>query len=248
MDEPLRSAMVAAVSGVGSAGDGRGMQRRTTAIVALAHTVQPDGAPRLAFVHDKDSSRVAAFRVLRHKLREVGSPRIMAVTSPNPGEGKTACAIDLAMAFAEDGHAKVLLVEANFRRPGMAAALGFSAPACFCAQMVAHVETPSAPWLVASAFFRNLHVLSVDPDGGGAQVLHMPAFRLAMDQLRAADYQCIILDCCHVLGSAEVHVVEGHVDGVLFTAMARKTSAASLRQAVDYLSPANTLGVVLVNG
>ena len=215
--------------------------------VALVHNEPPPGPPRLPFVQNPDSPAAAAFRVLRHKLRQVDSPRTIAITSPNAREGKTTCAIDLAMALTEHGRAKVLLVEANFRAPHVSVALGFSPPSCFGAQMASHMKTPSAPWQVTSAFFPNLHVLAVDPESVGQWVLNAPAFKAAMEQFQAADYQHIIVDCPHALGSADVNVIEDFTDGVLMTAAAGKTSSASLQDAARHLAPVNILGVVLMH-
>ena len=214
--------------------------------VVLTHHQPPPGTARLPFVQDSDSPTAAAFRVLRHKLREVDSPRIIAITSPNAAEGKTTCAIDLAMALAEHGRSHVLLLEANFRSPHLAAALGFSPPSCFGAQMAAHMKTPASPWQVTAAFFPNLHVLAVDPASVGQWVLNPPALKNAMDQLRASSYEHIIVDCPPTLGSADVNVIEDFTDGVLMTAVAGRTSATSLQQAARHLAPANILGVVLL--
>ena len=67
-----------------------------------------------------------AFRTLRANLRHVleeGSARSVLVTSANPGEGKTTVAWNLARAEAASG-AKVLMVEADLRRPVLARSLG----------------------------------------------------------------------------------------------------------------------------
>jgi capsular exopolysaccharide synthesis family protein len=51
--------------------------------------------------------------------------RLVVVTSPGPGEGKTAAAVNLAAAFAEAGKS-TLVVGADLRRPGLGAYLGVS--------------------------------------------------------------------------------------------------------------------------
>jgi Mrp family chromosome partitioning ATPase len=180
-------------------------------------------------------------------MREVGSPQTIVVTSPGKKEGKTSCAINLAMAFAEHRKGRVLLVEANLREPGLAAALGFVTPSCFARQMAAHRANPLAPWEMVAAFFPNLHVLAVDPSANGQWLINGPAFKTAMDQLRSSGYEQIVVDCPPALGSADVNVIEDSADAVLLTAIAGKTKGESIRKAARQLSPANIVGVVLID-
>src|SRR4051812_46748799 len=86
------------------------------------HHIPPEEPldPRLALVADPDSERSASFRVLRHHLLEVGRPQVVVVSSPLHGDGKTTVALNLALALAECGRAKVLLCDAHLRRPQIA--------------------------------------------------------------------------------------------------------------------------------
>jgi capsular exopolysaccharide synthesis family protein len=80
----------------------------------------------IAFRGDLHSLRSEAFRQLRTNLQFVDvdhAPHVFAVTSAVPGEGKSTTAINLAAALAEAGH-RVCLVEADLRRPTIAATLG----------------------------------------------------------------------------------------------------------------------------
>ncbi len=215
-------------------------------VSVIATVVEPPvGADNLPFIKDADSPVAASYRVLRHRLREADDPSSIAVTSPRRHEGKTTCAINLAMALAEHGREKVLLVEANLRFPNLAAAWGFSTPACFGKQMAAHLKSPLSPWEVVAAFFHNLHVLAIDPASVGQWRMSAPGLKLAMDQLKASDYKHIIVDCPSALGSADVNVIEDTTDGVLLVARAGKTTSESLKKTVQHLAPANIVGVVM---
>jgi Mrp family chromosome partitioning ATPase len=219
-----------------------------TQVWVATHKPPEDPDQRLILVREPDSSRAASFRVLRHRLQERGDPRVIAVTSPGRKEGKTTCAVNLALALGECGRARVLLVEANLRAPSLAPLFGFMPPECFTAQMQRHKEKPLDAWSVVEVFSPYLHVLAVKPgDGGGRPLLDGPAFSIAMEMLSQAGYDYIIIDTPPVLGAADVNLIEDSADGVLFTARSRSTSSRSLRAAIEQLAPAKLLGVTLLD-
>ncbi|MEZ4369895.1 MAG: CpsD/CapB family tyrosine-protein kinase [Polyangiaceae bacterium] len=217
-------------------------------VVVATHNQPPQGRSVLPFVTAPDSQLAAGFRVLAHRLKGVDNPRTIAISSPMRDEGKTTLAINLAMALAEHGRDKVLLVEANLRHPRVGEALGFAPPNCFGEQMVRYLDLPGEPWRVVAAFFDNLHVLAVHPRSKGTWLLNAPAFRAAMAQLKEAPYAHIIVDCPGALGTADVNIIEDTTDGVILTAMAGMTKGAHLIRTQEHLAPANILGTVLMNG
>jgi Mrp family chromosome partitioning ATPase len=67
------------------------------------------------------------YRLLRDRLevlRDEGRLQVVAVTSPAVGDGKTVTAINLAGTLAQSPEARVLLVDADVRRPAVAPYLG----------------------------------------------------------------------------------------------------------------------------
>ena len=220
-----------------------------TQVWVATHKPPEDPDARLILVREPDSARAASFRVLRHRLQERGDPRVIAVTSPGKREGKTTCAVNLALALGECGRARVLLVEANLRTPALAPLFGFMPPECFTAQMQRHKEKPLDAWSVVEVFSPYLHVLAVKPVDGGAgkPLLDGPGFSIAMEMLAQAGYDYIVVDTPPVLGAADVNLIEDSCDGVLFTAWARTTSSRSLRAAIEQLAPAKLLGVTLLD-
>ncbi len=218
-----------------------------TQVWVATHKPPEDPDERLILICDPDSARAASFRVLRHRLQERGDPRVIAVTSAGRKEGKTTCAVNLALALGECGRARVLLVEANLRAPALAPLFGFLPPECFTAQMTRHKEKPLDAWSVVEVFSPYLHVLAVKPDAAGKPLLDGPAFSIAMEMLTQAGYDYVIVDTPPVLGAADVNLIEDSCDGVLFTAWARNTSSRSLRAAIEQLAPAKLLGVTLLD-
>lgn len=214
--------------------------------------VRPLPAPevldkRLIMLNDPYSKRAEAYRTLRRKLAGPGAPRTIAVTSAQAGEGKTTCAVNLALAFRETSNEKVLLIEANLRSPSLAALFGFEPPVCFARQMAKHRDSTRASWTVAEQF-EPLHVLAVDPASKTSPLLDAVAFANALEQLVDAGYDHIIVDTPPALGGSDVNLVADAVDGVVVVAWVKKSKKSLVKQAIEQLKPATILGVVTLEG
>jgi Mrp family chromosome partitioning ATPase len=210
---------------------------------------QPPSAmidPRLVVAHAPDSPAAASFRVLRHRLTQPNGPKVILVTSPRAGEGKTVCAANLALALGEAGRARVLLLEMNFRRPALARMLGIRPPVCFSEQVEFHRAQPLQPWIVVESLSPSVHTAAASPDVAPRPLLDGPAVALCLEQLRAAGYDFIVLDSPPVLGSADVNLIEGAVDGIILAVSARRSRARAMRRAVEQIGKEKVLGVALM--
>jgi Mrp family chromosome partitioning ATPase len=204
---------------------------------------------RLVLLRDPDSPRAASFRVLRHRLQRSGDPSIIAVTSAQAGDGKTTCAANLALALGECNRAKVLLVEANFRAPGISPLFNMRPPSDFAIQVERHKSHPLDAWTVVDLRPTGLHVVAVDPAPEKRKPLvDGPALSYAISALKRAGYDYIVLDTPPVLGSADVNLIEDVADGVLMVARAGRSPARALSRAIDQLEPARLMGLVLLDG
>ena len=217
-------------------------------VAVATHNFPPDLAvdPRLILMREPDGARAASFRVLRHHVVQQGNPQVIVVTSARAGEGKTTCAVNLAMAFGECRRSRVLLIDGNLRRPQLAALFRFKPPWCFAEQLIEHRDQPLGQWSVVEIAPFGLHVAAANPRP--EPLLDAPAFAFAMERLRAAGYDYIILDSPAVLGTAEVNLIQDSADGVLLTTRAGHSRRADLRNAIEQLAPAPILGVVVVDG
>ena len=91
-----------------------------------------------------------AFRTVRANLRHQlgpGTPRSVLVTSANPGEGKTTVVWNLARMEAAAG-TRVLLVEADMRRPVLGAKLGANGAAGLSELLAGKEPLQSVVWSV----------------------------------------------------------------------------------------------------
>jgi Mrp family chromosome partitioning ATPase len=167
------------------------------------------------------------FHRLFHHLLDAGRPQVIAVSSPRAGDGKTTCAINLALALAECGRAKVLLVETHVRHPQLASLFRFVPPWCFAEQLAAHRHQPLLPWGLVDIPQLWLHVAAINPRIEQSQLLDAPAFAIAMERLRLGGYDHIVIDCPPVVGSADVNLIQDAADGTLLVVRGKRTISGS---------------------
>lgn len=210
------------------------------------------GVPTLAVV-DEDPDAVAraeSVRRLRTGLaflraaddRPAGA-EVVVVTSALGGEGKSTIALDLARVFAEGGE-RVLLVEADLRRPTLAAGLRLEPGPGLSEVLAGRVAAVSA--LRPSGSER----LDVLPAGGlppnPAELLGSARMRDLLAHLRA-DHDRVVVDTPPLLPVTDGAVVAGLADGVLLVVRWGRTRRDEVHEAVATLGQvhARLLGTVL---
>lgn len=202
---------------------------------------------RLVMLRDPASLRADAFRALRQRLATTGDPKLIVVSSPVAGEGKSTLAANLALAYREVVRGgRVLLIEANARRPSLAKLFGFDPPACVFDQLATHRESPSTAW-VAVEQVPPLHVMAVDPRIKRSPTLDAVGFSLAMGKLSQAGYDYIVVDAPSILECADVNLILESVEGLVMASRSGMSSQKSLRRALERLGPANIIGGVLLD-
>jgi Mrp family chromosome partitioning ATPase len=119
-------------------------------------------------------------------------------------------------------------------------------PWCFAEQLAAHRHQPMLPWNLVEIPQLWLHVAAINPRIEKTQLLDAPAFAIAMERLRHAGYEHIVIDAPPVLGSADVNLMTDAADAVLLSVRARVSSTRDLRRAIDQIGSAKLAGTVLV--
>ena len=153
--------------------------------------------PRLLSINNDQISSAyqEGVRALRTKLLRAlsGTDRkVLLVSSTMPGEGKTTVSVNLALSLARKG-ARVILVDADLRRPSVKAALGIREPSQGLIDAAALDDPAQSASLLASVEGSTLRLLAGDtPRKDVRQAPVRKIFRV-IDFLRTqADY--IILD------------------------------------------------------
>ncbi len=204
---------------------------------------QPD--PRLVLLREPQAASARSYRLLQHRLLAESDPRVIAVTSAEPGEGKTTCAANLALALAEQTMARVLLVEANLKRPALGKLFGYEPSESFVGRMVEYCDA-TPPYSVAAVLGTRLQVAALPSKVSPDAHLDRRLLACALHELRDV-FDYVILDAASVLESADADVVSECADGVVVTLRSKKSKKSSLQRAVEQLAPARVFGTVLLD-
>lgn len=206
----------------------------------------PRGRRRSPQMHaDPDSTHAEAYRKLRTNLQylDVDAPaRVIAVTSAGTNEGKTTTAVNLALAVAESD-VRVLLLDADLRRPAVATTCGLDGTAGLTSVLVGKATLTDVvqPW--GSARLDVLTSGSIPPNPG--QLLGSLAMRELLAEAKSA-YDLVIVDAAPLLPVADTGILAPHVDGIIVVAACRKVHRDHLVETVTALrgTGANVIGAV----
>ncbi|AOH83797.1 hypothetical protein AWL63_07255 [Sphingomonas panacis] len=190
------------------------------------------------------SSFVEAYFAARTALQLAGAngaPKSLLITSSNPNEGKTTTAISLAQSFAQEGK-RVLLVDADMRRPSLHKMLGFNNAEGFANAL--NGERRAADVIVHDG-----HGYDVLPSG---PISPNPA-RLLSGGLRGllADlesrYDMVIFDGPPIVGLADVPILSAAIEETILVIQARKSRRRVVMSALRRLrsSRSSIVGVIL---
>lgn len=196
------------------------------------------------------------FRLLRASLRyfkSTGAVKSVVVTSAEPSEGKTVVALGLALAAASSGE-KVLLLEADLRKPGLSqildlapdgglgALLASSGPLDL-AGAVREVDASRLSDAISGVHLDVLGAGTVPPNP--TALIESPRMHEVLERAKAA-YDFVIIDTPPVLVVADALPLISDSDGVLAVSamgVSTKGSAASLVYQLERLA-VPVLGVV----
>jgi capsular exopolysaccharide synthesis family protein len=187
------------------------------------------------------------FRALRGRIDALAAQRpitTVTVTSAFPGEGKTTCAVNLAIVTALSLGRRVLLIDCDLRRPKVHQSLGLTPE-----YGLAEVLTGDATFdeAVIRTEGANLDVLGVrGRPPNPSELLGSAAMRELVDGL-SERYDRIILDTPATLGLPDAKAVSELCDGMVMVVRADMTSETDIQAVLEILDRRRMLGM-LING
>jgi exopolysaccharide/PEP-CTERM locus tyrosine autokinase len=185
-------------------------------------------------------------RSIEHAERgAIDRSRMILVCSAQPNEGKTFCAINLALSMAAEQDVEILLVDADFAKPDVLKRLGApEGPGLLdvLAGSVASVEQCIVPTDVP-----NLSLLPAGTKSArDTELIASDRARAVLERLAAADARRIVIfDSPPVLAASPASVLALHGGQVLLVVRADCTSESDLREAVGLLEGCEHIQLVL---
>lgn len=215
---------------------------------ALRRAFNPEWLPRLVVAPEPNVAIVEQFRGLAamlHRARagvEAGaSLKVLMVTSADPGEGKTLTTTNLALTLSESYRQKVLLIDADLRRPSLSSVCQLQeGPG-----LSEGLKAPADQKLRTIQLADQLTVLPAGrPDPDPMSSLTSVRMRRILDEA-VAQFDWVILDAPPIGPIADAGLLASMVDAVLLVVRAGRTKCAAAQKAVDAIGRDRILGVVL---
>lgn len=189
----------------------------------------------------------APFDMLRtkvlHQMRTNGWRRI-GITSPLMGCGKSTVALNLAFSFARNPEMRIMLLDADLRRPSIANMLGITPSASFFSVLARRVPFEGC----AVAFGPNLcFATNGRPHRSPSELMQLHQVAEELDRIDADyDPDVMLFDLAPILQTDDALTVLQRLDAVIIVAAAEVTSIKELDQCeADVAANTNVLGVVL---
>lgn len=204
--------------------------------------------PVLCTYHQSKGRQAEAYRAVRTSIYFSGDSdklKVIQITSPKPSDGKTTLAANLAVSMANSGK-KVLLVDADFRRPMVHKLFGIQCSTGLSTVVADKAELPDA---ICETPVNNLWVV---PCGhrppNPADLLTSARFEELLQVMRE-QYDVVVIDTPPLLAVTDPSAIAPRVDGVVLVTRLAKDARANLVRSTEMLRSvgSNILGIV-VNG
>jgi capsular exopolysaccharide synthesis family protein len=192
------------------------------------------------------SGAAEAYRALRANLQFLSreeDARVIAVTSPHLGDGKTTTVANIAVTLAQSGK-RVIAVSCDLRKPRLHKFFGLTNDIGVSSVLTGEARAPDA---TLNPQEKNLRVLPSGPiPENPAELLGSDAMQALIDMLRdSADF--VIIDTPPLMAVADALIVGPRADGVLVVVDATNTNrgaAASVREQLTQVGTRILGGVI----
>lgn len=200
-------------------------------------------APLLPF---DNTNFIAAeqYRVIRTRLiQHAKQPRMILISSGGPGDGKSVTAVNVAGALSLKTDARILLVDADFRRSSIHTQLGIPASPGLSDVLNGWVTLEDA--LIRIEQFPNLYVLTAgEPCSNPSELLDSMRWRTTCEELRR-EFRYIVADSPPVASVADFELLQASCDGVVLVVRPDHTKRQACLRVFETIPRDKLIGVVM---
>jgi polysaccharide biosynthesis transport protein len=203
--------------------------------------------PTLVTIVRSKSTEAEAYRGVRTQViqaTENNGMKVLQVTSPSPGDGKSTLAANLAISLAQAGK-KTILIDCDFRKPRVHKIFKLDKPKLGLATVTnGEAELKEA---IHTSPVQNLHLLPCgDRPGNPAELLSGTRFQDLLTELKGL-YDYVIIDTPPLLAVSDPRVVAQRADAVMMVFKISKKVRPLAERAKEFLDDigANVIGVAI---
>lgn len=201
-------------------------------------------APIIDSVRDAHSVAGEEFRLLRARVRSYclqQGKKCIALSSALPGEGKSTVSLGLVAALARERGQRVLLVEADLRRPSISVTLGLDPAPGLSEWLDGALDQVPVRLYQPGGFF----VLAAGQAAfDRPEALGSPLMDALLRSARGA-FDFVILDAPPILPVADTILMQDLLDGFVLIVRSRSTPREAILDALGRLQSDKIVGVVL---
>ena len=208
----------------------------------------PEVQSEIVTIHQPAVQASESYRAIRTSIffqSQEKNAKIIQVTSPAPGDGKSTTCANLAASIAQSGR-RVLLLDADMRKPTQHKMFGLSKDLGLSSVITGE---STAMEVVQSVIPDYLSVVSAGPiPSNPAELLTSARFAAILKEYREA-FDYVIVDTPPMLAVTDPSIICGHADIVFMVMRIRngvRTNALRSKEIID--SMGIELGGVIING
>jgi capsular exopolysaccharide synthesis family protein len=189
-----------------------------------------------------DKYAVEQYRLIRTRiLQHEKTPRVIAISSPAAGDGKTISAINIATVLSLTR--RVVLVDADFRRSKVHAALGVEQSIGLAEVLAGTARLDQA--ISGTQQFNDLFIITAGlKRANAAELLQSPNWPAVCHSLRR-QFEYIIVDTPPIGAVADYELVQKEMDGIIFVVRPDQTKKAGCMGALSLVPREKLLGAVV---
>lgn len=214
------------------------LQLRPLGMIPLVDkAVLQSGGPEKYIVSKPTSSFAEAHRSIHASLMFSGAggttPKVLAVTSSIPGEGKSTATLCLAHILGRTG-LKVLVVEADLRRPVLRKRLDLDESKYVSVNSVLNGKAAKSGGAIYQDETSGVHVLWAERDDNPQKRFAGPEFSQFLGEARK-QYDLVLIDTPPVMAVADALIIAKYAESIMFVVQWESTAKGIVKTAVKQL-------------